>query len=335
MNRVRDGQQLGLYIQKSYNNILRLERLINDLLDVTKINAGKMIYEMQPFDFLQMVRETIENMQLTSSTHEIILNSSEPFEYTGDRMRLEQVLINLLDNAIKYSPGGEEVLVRIMLEAGHVIVGVQDYGVGIEKAHLLRLFDRYYRSDNTAMRFEGLGLGLFISAEIIRRHGGTYWLESEPGKGSTFYFRLPLQADEVLKPFVDDRRSYRDSHVTIQYNSVLHHIEAHWTGYQNIESVKRGGLKMLEILRYNQVKKVLNDNTDVLGNWSEAAEWVAEDLLTSLETAGLKYLAWIQSRSVFSRLSGQKTADMSQAGIKMKFFSDRTAAEAWLGEKTV
>ena len=96
MNRVRDGQQLGLYIQKSYNNILRLEKLINDLLDVTKINAGKMIYDMQPFDFLDMVRETIENVQLTTNSHEIILNSCEPFEFKGDRLRLEQVMVNLL-----------------------------------------------------------------------------------------------------------------------------------------------------------------------------------------------------------------------------------------------
>jgi two-component system CheB/CheR fusion protein len=335
MNRVRDGQQLGLYIQKSYNNILRLERLINDLLDVTKINAGKMIYDMQPFDFLQMVRETIENVQLTVNTHEIILNSCEPFEFTGDRMRLEQVLINLLDNAIKYSPGGEEVLVRVGLEEGNVIVAVQDYGVGIEKSHLLRLFDRYYRSDNTAMRFEGLGLGLFISAEIVKRHHGSYWLESEPAKGSTFYFRLPLEVNRAIKPIVDEHKFYQDHHVTIQYNSTLHQIESRWRGYQSFASVQRGGLKILELLQYNRVKKLLNDNTEVMGNWSEAAEWVAKDLMTSLEAAGLKYFAWVQSRSAFSRLSAQKAADMSSVGFDMAFFNDRTAAEAWLADKTV
>lgn len=195
MNRVSEGRQMGVYLQKSYNNILRLEKLINDLLDVTKINAGKMNYDMQPFDFLEMMRETIENVQLTLGSHEIILNSCEPFALTGDRLRLEQVLINLLDNAIKYSPGGEEVLVRVNLEEAHVVVGVQDYGVGIDKKNLEKLFNRYYRTENTAMRFEGLGLGLFISAEIVSRHHGTYWLESELGSGSTFYFRLPLQQE--------------------------------------------------------------------------------------------------------------------------------------------
>ncbi len=333
MNRVRDGQQLGLYIQKSYHNILRLEKLINDLLDVTKINAGKLVYNMEPFDFLQMVRETIENVQITVSSHEIILTCGESFEYTGDRMRMEQLLINLLDNAIKYSPGGEEVLVRVSLENEHIIVCVQDYGVGIEKSHLIRLFDRYYRSDNTAMRFEGLGLGLYISAEIVRRHSGTYWLESEPGRGSSFYFRLPLNPDQAIESLIDERQFYKDDQVTILYNTSAHQLEAVWTGHQNAESVRRGGLKILELIRYNKVRRLLNDNTHVLGNWSEASEWVAKDLMVSLQEAGLRYIAWIQSKSAIGRLAAEKMADMASKDIEMQFFNNLPAADAWLKSK--
>jgi len=334
MNRVRDGQQMGIYIQKSFNNILRLERLINDLLDVTKINAGKMTYEMQPFDLLDMVRETIENVQLTASSHEIILNSGDSFEVVGDRMRLEQVLVNLLDNAIKYSPGGEEVLVRVSKEVDSAIIGVQDYGVGIDKRNLTKLFDRYYRSDNTAMRFEGLGLGLFISAEIVRRHQGTYWLESEPGQGSTFYFRLPLQISEPAQPISDESKYYKDDYVEISYNAANRRIDAIWTGYQRVETVQRGGLKILNIIRMNHVRKLLNDNTGVLGNWSEAAEWVAKDLMVSLEQAGLKQMAWVQSKSAFSRLSAQKTVEMSTVDIELAFFNDVTAAALWLDNQS-
>lgn len=334
MNRVRDGQQMGVYIQKSYNNILRLEKLINDLLDVTKINAGKMIYDMQPFDFLEMVRETIENVQLTASSHEIILSSGESFEIVGDRLRLEQVLINLLDNAIKYSPGGEEVLIRINLEADHVIVGVQDYGVGIDKKSLTQLFNRYYRSDNTAMRFEGLGLGLFISADIVKRHHGNYWLETEPGKGSTFYFRLPLRAAQTLKPVTDDNKYYKDQYVEIRYNAEARRVEAYWTGYQRIESVQRGGLKILDMVRLNHAKKLLNDNTQVLGNWSESAEWVAKDLMVSMEQVGLKYMAWVQSKGAFSQLSAQKTVEMTEVKIDLAFFNEVQAAERWLDQQS-
>jgi PAS domain S-box-containing protein len=333
MNRVRDGQQMGVYIQKSYNNILRLEKLINDLLDVTRINAGKMTYDMQPFDFLEMVRETIENVQLTAGSHEIILSSGESFEIIGDRLRLEQVLVNLLDNAIKYSPGGEEVLIRINREADQVIIGVQDYGVGIDKKSLTKLFNRYYRSDNTAMRFEGLGLGLFISADIVRRHHGTYWLESEPGKGATFYFRLPLHTAQTAKPITDENKYYKDEYVEIRYNAEARRVEATWIGYQRFETVQRGGLKILDLVKLNHAKKLLNDNTQVLGNWSEAAEWVAKDLMVSMEHAGLKYMAWVQSKSAFSRLSAQKTAEMSVVKIDLAFFSDHSAAGLWLDSK--
>lgn len=334
MNRVRDGQQMGVFIQKSFNNILRLEKLINDLLDVTKINAGKMKYDMQPFDFLEMVRETIENVQLTVSSHQIILSSGENFEIVGDRLRLEQVLINLLDNAIKYSPGGEEVLVRINQVEDHVIIAVQDYGVGIDKKSLNKLFDRYYRSDNTAMRFEGLGLGLFISADIVRRHHGTYWLESEPGKGATFYFRLPLHMIRSPKTVTDESKYYKDEYIEIRYNEGARRVEAYWTGYQRFESVQRGGLKILNIIRLNHAKKLFNDNSKVLGNWSESAEWVAKDLMTSLEQAGLKYVAWVQSKSAFSRLSAEKTVAMSAVEIEMAFFSESSAAELWLEHKS-
>ncbi len=335
MNRVSEGQQLGLYIQKSYNNIIRLEKLINDLLDVTKINAGKMVYDMQPFDFMQMVRETIENIQLTVNSHEIVLNSSEAFSFTGDRLRLEQVLINLLDNAIKYSPGGEEVLVLVSRENDYVIVCIQDYGVGIDRSNVNRLFDRYYRTDNTAMRFEGLGLGLFISADIVKRHHGTYWLESEPGKGSSFYFRLPLHPEQQPEASVDEQRQYEDEYVQIRYNAEADQLEARWFGYQALETVERGGLKILELLKENRAGKLLNDNTDVLGNWSEASEWVALDLLPKMEAAGLKYIGWVQSRSAFSRLSAQKTADLAKVDIEMSFFSERMAAEAWLQTKSL
>jgi PAS domain S-box-containing protein len=333
MNRVRDGQQMGIYIQKSFNNILRLERLINDLLDVTKINAGKMIYDMHRFDLLDMVRETIDNVQLTVSSHEIILNSVDVLEIVGDRMRLEQVMVNLLDNAIKYSPGGEEVLVRVSKEADSVIIGVQDYGVGIDKRNLNKLFDRYYRSDNTAMRFEGLGLGLFISAEIVRRHQGTYWLESEPGKGSTFYFRLPLEVGVPVQPISDESKYYKDDYVEISYNAAARRIEAYWSGYQRVETVQRGGLKILDLVRINRAEKLLNDNTQVLGNWSESAEWVAKDLLVSLEQAGLRHMAWVQSNSAFSQLSAHKTVEISTVNIELAFFSDVTAAELWLDHK--
>ncbi|MGY0036279.1 PAS domain-containing sensor histidine kinase [Pedobacter sp. NJ-S-72] len=192
IQRKNSEHSLDGFILKSAQNITRLERLIKDLLDVTKINAGKITYEMEPFDFGKMVAESICNVQLTAPAHEIVFENAVDITYLGDQYRLEQVVHNFLTNAVKYSPNGKRIIVRSVILDNNLIVSFQDFGIGIAEKDSKRLFERYYRVDDNAMRFEGLGLGLFISSEILRRHKGNFWIESEPGKGSTFYFRLPI-----------------------------------------------------------------------------------------------------------------------------------------------
>lgn len=192
MNRTLDTDKVKSFIGKSADHISRLERLISDLLDVTKINAGKLEYNMQPFNFKQLLIDSIENVKHISPNHEVVLQNAVDFTIVGDHFRLEQVMNNFLTNAVKYSPNGKTVLVNSKIEDNHVMVSVKDFGIGIAPSHIEKLFDRYYRVDNTSMRFEGLGLGLFISSEIVIRHHGTCWIESEQDKGSTFYFKIPL-----------------------------------------------------------------------------------------------------------------------------------------------
>jgi PAS domain S-box-containing protein len=192
LQRVKDPERQTQFVTKSSEHIRRLERLIADLLDVTKINAGKMSYRMEPFDFGEMIAETVESARLIEQTHEIILDNQANIAYTGDRYRLEQVLNNFISNAVKYSPGGNRVIVRTKTDTCNIVVSVEDFGIGITPGDVDRLFDRYYRVDNTAIHFDGLGLGLFICSEILKRHHGSFWIESEPGKGSTFFFGLPL-----------------------------------------------------------------------------------------------------------------------------------------------
>lgn len=187
-----DPQKLESFIQRSSGHIQRLEKLIADLLDVTKMNSGKLEYNMHPFSFSQLLHDSVDNARQFSPTHEIILENSVDILFNGDHFRLEQVLNNFLSNAIKYSPEGNKVIVDSKLDDENIVVSVQDFGIGIAPAHIDKLFDRYYRVDNTSMRFEGLGLGLFISSEILKRHHGKIWIESQLGKGSTFYFSLPI-----------------------------------------------------------------------------------------------------------------------------------------------
>ncbi|MET3979745.1 PAS domain S-box-containing protein [Mucilaginibacter sp. UYP25] len=330
MQRSGDNGNLKPFINRSTDQIFRLEKLINDLLDVSRINAGKVSYDAQPFDFLEMVKDAVEVVRLKSPRHEIRLEQSVSVEYTGDRIRLEQVMNNFLTNAVKYSPEGGQILVNTQLLDESVVVAVQDFGIGIAESHLDKLFDRYYRVDNTAMRFEGLGLGLYISSEILKRHGGTFWIESKERKGSTFYFRLPLVANHAEQVLVDDHIYYQDPTITIIYNEEKQRLDVDWTGFQDMTSVKNGGAQMLRMLAHNKVNKVFNDNTHVLGNWSEAAEWTGKEWFPAMEAAGLRYFAWVFSPSAFSKLAAEKSVDLKVGDVVTQFFTDTAEAGSWL-----
>lgn len=180
------------FIVNAGNNIKRLEKLIEDLLDVTKINSGQIDLNIAAFHFSDALTNAIVNVQLTAKQHEIILENSADLLYTGDQFRIEQVLINLLNNAIKYSPDANQVLVSAEIVGGNIVVKVKDFGIGIAKEDIDQLFQRFYRVSKTAMNYQGVGLGLYIASEIVKKHKGTFSIESDLGEGSSFCFSLPL-----------------------------------------------------------------------------------------------------------------------------------------------
>ena len=181
-----------IYAQKASEATERLHKLISELLDSSKIQHGKLNYNPTNFDFDQMIDSTIENVQYSSVTHKIIKSGLIHKHFWGDRDRLQQVVINLLTNAIKYSPKAHEVMVKIEEQNNQVLVSVIDKGVGMSEKHLQKVFDRYYRVEEHSIQFQGLGIGLYISYDIIQRHNGKMWVESVSGEGSTFHFILPF-----------------------------------------------------------------------------------------------------------------------------------------------
>lgn len=184
-------------ISKTDIYIDRLNSLISDLLDVSKIQAGKLQLTKETFDIRDLVRQGIESIQLTSRHHTIELNGTISHPVSGDRNRLEQVLVNFLTNAIKYSPGKDRVVVSTRRVNGEIRVSVTDFGIGIPKEKQKMLFSRFYRVDEDKQQFPGLGIGLYISSEIIKLHNGRVWMKSIPGKGSTFSFSLPVEALKI------------------------------------------------------------------------------------------------------------------------------------------
>jgi PAS domain S-box-containing protein len=171
----------------------KLNGLISDLLNVSKIELGRLEFQEEWFNLDEVVREACEAIQQTTTKHTIRIEGSITCPVWGDKDRVGQVVTNLLTNAIKYSPQAHEVFVQMHSEQEAAVVSVQDFGIGIDDEHLSKIFTRFYRvSDPEEKTFPGLGIGLYLSLEIIKRHSGNLTVASEKGKGSVFSFSLPI-----------------------------------------------------------------------------------------------------------------------------------------------
>lgn len=180
------------YIEKMNRQTDKLTQLVSDLLDVSKIQHGKLEFSMEALDLDVLVKDTVEAVQNTTDKHKLLVEGSVQRKVLADQYRIYQVLTNLLTNAIKYSPQADKVIVRLYQEKDYAIVMVKDFGIGIQPSQQKKIFSQFYRVENPEQEtFPGLGMGLYISQEIIRRHGGTMSVVSHKGKGSQFTFTLP------------------------------------------------------------------------------------------------------------------------------------------------
>lgn len=188
-----EESQQRYMLERMDMQINKLTALINDLLDTSKIENGHLVYNKEKFLLKDLVTEIIEDVTVTSLDHEVVFNSNSNAEIFGDRDRIGQVVSNFLTNAIKYASGCKKIIVSLKDEGHKVICSVRDFGKGIIADEQDKIFERFYRiSGYNLNTFPGLGLGLFICKEIIEKHDGKIGLESQKGKGSTFYFELPV-----------------------------------------------------------------------------------------------------------------------------------------------
>lgn len=188
------------HLAKVDDRINKLTALIGDLLDVTKINGGKLQFHEVDFMFDEEVAEAVEEAQRTTERHRITLDCATGQTIHGDKDRIGQAIINLLTNAVKYSPQADTIQVKAITDGATVTLRVQDFGSGIDADQLPHVFEQFYRAtgeQNAAV--PGLGLGLYIASEIIQRHGGTVWVDSAKGQGSTFCFSLPVATHQQTK----------------------------------------------------------------------------------------------------------------------------------------
>lgn len=180
------------YLDKIEEQTNKLTMLITDLLDISRIQTGKISIKKERFPLSSLIQETVEGLQGTTHIHIITITKQYEKNIYADRYRIYQVLVNLLTNAIKYSPKGGRISIASVKKGREVVVSVSDNGIGIDKKYQQKIFERLYQVTEVREKtFPGLGIGLFISHEIINMHGGRMWVESEKGKGSTFFFTIP------------------------------------------------------------------------------------------------------------------------------------------------
>ena len=190
-----DRAKMRQFITMASKQVKKLTEIVDDLLDVTRIQSGKMRLNCTEYVFRESVQDCINEIMAYTPKHRIVIEKDDPVRIYADRTRIEQVMVNLISNAIKYSPDADKVVINIEKIGPDLLFSVTDFGIGIPEDKQSQIFDRFFRVHESSQNYSGLGLGLYISAEIINRHNGRVGMESEEGEGSTFWFTLPLVTD--------------------------------------------------------------------------------------------------------------------------------------------
>lgn len=194
-----EDKKASFLLSKMTTQIERLTQLMASFVNVYKIQNGKLALHKTNFDINELISSIVSDFQYTTTSHTIEHNPHSKVTVFADKEKIAQVLVNLISNAIKYSPNADKIIVSSSQNRNFVSVSVQDFGLGIPKAEQDKIFERFFRvKPKIERKILGLGLGLYISHEIIMQHKGKIWVESIEEKGSTFYFTLPKQAGKKV-----------------------------------------------------------------------------------------------------------------------------------------
>lgn len=181
-----------IFVTKATSSINKLQHLIDQLLDASKIQAGKLKFNKEELDLTKLVEQCIENSQYMYPAIKIVKELENDITVYGNDERLEQVVMNLINNAVKYSPNNKEIVVKAVRNGTRAMVSIKDYGIGMSATDQKSIFERFYRVNGHDGTMPGLGMGLYISSEIIREHDGEIKVKSKLNEGSVFSFMLPL-----------------------------------------------------------------------------------------------------------------------------------------------
>lgn len=194
LDKIKDqpsGVMLAKLVGQANKSVEKIGDLIEDLLDASRLNESQLHIIKKPFAVFQMLNGCCNHVR-AAGKHELVFQGDKELQVTADEHRIDQVVVNFVNNAVKYAPDSKQIFLIVEKEGSHLKVSVKDTGPGITPEKIPHLFSKYYRAEHGGAQYSGLGLGLYISAEIIKRHGGDIGVNSELGIGSTFWFTLPL-----------------------------------------------------------------------------------------------------------------------------------------------
>lgn len=186
-----ESPMIPVLIGQANKSLKKLNTLVSDLLNINTITSGQLELRKKYFSIAELIDNCCSDIR-SAGTYEIRLAGDLQLQVFADESRVEQVIVNMVNNAIKYAPASTEILITLEHTADHARIAIIDKGEGILPENVPHLFDRYYRADNTGLHFSSLGLGLYISAGIIKKHGGDIGVNTALGKGSEFWFTLPM-----------------------------------------------------------------------------------------------------------------------------------------------
>jgi len=280
------------------------------------------------FNFNTFLTGLVGKLQPVYSSHQLVISQNVELKFYGNRQGIEISLRYLIDNAVKFSPGADKVFIKTELINQNLILSVKDEGVGMDDLQLHRLFMHINQKKHVSF-----SSGLPRINEICRRHHGNIWIESAPEEGSVFSLRFPLSnLGEYKATGQTNFLVFQNSTVDIHYSERQRCLMVNWVGFQNRNTVKDGCNRILAMMEVHHCSRIFNDNSNVLGGWMEACDWIVNKWLPVAQHAGLEYLAWVYSPSTFSKLSTIYALSKFRGDIVAKAFDDRESGLSWLNE---
>jgi PAS domain S-box-containing protein len=324
LEKIADAEQreIVLKLKESSEQLEDVVQSVNERLN--KYESDNIMEEgrIERFSVTTLIEELLHFGPFSAYAHQIVFERTDDIWFTGKACQINQAVSALIENAVLYTPVNRKIVIKCALIARAVIITVRDNGSGMDESKLQQLLLDSWQADKALSPS-----GMSLVARATKKHNGNFWVESKSGKGSSFHMRLPLGRKDIIGMPVQVSRV---NPVSVYYNQTFKYLEINWNGYFNITEVKEASAELLKLVRKNDCRQLLNNNSGQLGGWIESVDWIAKELIIQLEAAGIDRVAWVYSKNTFSRLCTDLCTKIYQGDVQIQTYHNRQGAVKWL-----